>query len=313
MLKYKSHKVGRSRLQRKEWHPADIADARKKFIKNRRARGGSAAVADYQGYHGEPMVKKSRGSSVKHKIKGPDRGIINVIAAPKTAKFVHPEKSVIMGMQQITFSSVRDNTGGVGEGNAVNIANYELNPAVWYNRTDNARAPIGLAPIKGTGKGEMIKNEINVHSWKIRIQTKIPDAELSGHYSYRLVIMQILDDEKDVVATGGSGYLWNTFFQDFAPEAYFLSKNAATSAVSLAHRYKVVLDHYWPNMTKDHYEEITLGPHVQKYDNARSNIKTDFPVAGRFICFAACISDVYSNNKNIGTLYMTHRMTYSDE
>lgn len=259
--------------------------------------------ADFQGYHGEPMRKKTKGSSVGHRIKGPDRGMINVINAPVNKKTVRPERTVLIGRQRMSFKTLWT-TADPGAG--VNITAEELCPGAWLTNS---------APEKGVLKGNRIKDEINVHSWKMRLRTDLPGTSLDGVSSYRMVILQMLDDEGDVAQVASGGYQWNWFFNTYEADTFFHSHSEAQAdaANKLAVKYKVILDHVWPAMDKDHYEEITLGPHVQKY-KSDVNATNAIPTRGRFIMFLARKSDVVgaSNADTLG-LHIQHRLVYSDE
>lgn len=270
--------------------------------------------ADPQGYHGEPTMKRSKRSHVGHKIKGVDRGVINVVNAPMNPKPRVAEATVKFGKQNIQLDRLCDTSGAV-----VAAYNAELSPGVWATAS---------APQKGTGKGDRIKDSINVRSWVMRIKTHLLDTPnnatptpanvnlLTGKYSVRFIILQILDDKEKVKSIGVDGYPYWAFMADStSPLSWFESQNRNIASVgNKGHRYKVILDHVWPNVTRDHYEEIKLGPHVQTYDSADDSTSS-IPVVGRFIAFFVYRSDDLSLMSYEYPYGMTieHRLTYTDE
>jgi len=268
---------------------------------------------DPQAYHGEPAMKKSKKSHVGHKVKGVDRGIINVVNAPVNPKVRAPEKTVKFGSQVVQLRRLRDEAGVLQT-----VVNHELSPGAWS---------VNSAPLRGTGKNERIKDSINIRSWVMRIKsvlhTATDDASpgvhtnlLTGDFNVRFLILQILDDKAAVLATAANGYTYDKFMADSGEAmSWFESQNRSiTAADNKGHRYKVILDHSWPNVTRDHYEEIKLGPHVQTYDPTQ-NSNNVMPVVGRFIAFFVFRCDNPTGQLHNFPVAMTieHRMTYTDE
>lgn len=267
---------------------------------------------DPQGYHGEPMSKRVKRSYVGHKQKGVDRGIINVINAPSNPKVQTPEKTVKFGNKNVPLSRLCNELGAAQTAYAV-----ELSPGAWAAAS---------APVKGTAKNQRIKDSINIRSWIMRIKTNLTHVKRDGNANYddllnrqmnvRFIVLQILDDKAKVSAAAAGSYVWANFMADaLQPMSWFESQNRAVASVdNKGHRYKVILDHSWPNVTRDHYEEITLGPHVQTYDSA-DDANTSLPVVGRFIAFFVYRSDnVAANVYNYESgATIENRITYTDE
>jgi len=278
----------------------------------RRANGIPLAMPDPQGFHGEPMKRHARRSYVGHKQKGVDRGIINVINAPSNPKVQAPERTVKFGNKNVPLSRLVNDVGTIQTAYGV-----ELCPGAWAAAT---------APVKGTAKNQRLKDSINIRSWVMRIKTNLTHCKRDGAATYddllnrqnnvRFIVLQILDDKAKVNATAAGTYTWSSFMADpLQPMSWFESQNrAVTSVDNKGHRYKIILDHSWPNVTRDHYEEITLGPHVQTYDSS-DDANTSLPVVGRFIAFFVYRSDnlaANAYNYEVGAT-IDHRITYTDE
>lgn len=276
----------------------NVVPHRSRFVASgsrKKSRSKPKAI-DYQGYHGEEQKYRSKKSHITQKIKGPDRGLISVVSPP-FAKTIRPETTVLSQTCKYTWRTLQTTASA-----AVDISCNDLGPQNWTTPQ---------SPIRGTGKGERVKDNINIKSWKMKIETLAAPGVLDGTKSMRLVILQILDDGQQANAVANNGYKWSEFFMENEPPSNYLSNNSASYFLQ-KHRYKVILDHYWPSMQKNHYEEITLGPHVMEWASA-ANVASSVPYAGRFIMFMGCLDAVAADNADEYGMKITHRLTYSDE
>lgn len=258
-------------------------------------------VKDNQGLQGDEQKHFSKRSHVSVKNRQPDRGIINVFNPPDNPKALRPEPVVLFGKNigDMPFLALRT----IGSLN-INIPAVELCPGAWV---------AGAAPIVGAGPSQMVKSELNIRSWIMRFETNLIAGAIDGSSSYRMIVIQLCGPESDSLR-GSGGYQWSDFMVNNEINSFFHSKHStAASALNARFRFKVIIDHYWPNMTKNHYEEVRLGPHVQKYNTARGvGTATDLPCKGRFIMFLASLARIDNLNGDQPGMEVNHRITYTD-
>jgi len=240
--------------------------------------------SDPQAYYGSIHRKRTKKSHGSHKIKGPNRGIVSVWNAPSNQKTLDPERVVSMFNAFYPAEWVLNGSTGL-----------YLDPYYWELNW----AQLSKCPVKGTSKGDRLKDEINIHSWKLRIyttvegsytdHTNVARSYLGNHF--RLRIIQLLGDEADSSGKAKDAFRKSDFFNVDTASAngpptntpiygYFGSANQPNSKNK--YNYKVILDELWPAMTEQHYHEITLGPHIQKWYST-DNAATSVPIKGRFL------------------------------
>jgi hypothetical protein len=266
-----------------------------------------------------------------------ERGRLLRLSGPKLRR-THPEITRIeLPTAQIDARATYQVTGTV-----INRP-FELGPQLFRNGSFS----VGRAPIRGTGSGQRLKNEINVRSMMLR--WKSSGWSTVGSVNYRLVILQITEplgfatsanaevkdaDSYDILVAPGGAFmfnstsgtrnaavgdvteLWNQFFTEYQVSSTYNSTRApaqpAEPTAKHPPKYKVLYDKLFLNNTIQHSGEIKLGPHVMRWHEDQNTTIAIPAESGRLVMFFVT-DPVNGSGSDYGHIDMNGYLTYSDE